>query len=206
MARFLLVHGAWHGGWCWAEVADGLRARGHDVEAPDLPCDEVGLTVHDYAARLPAGAEILVGHSLGAQTVALLDAPVRVYLGGLLPVENVYRDAFSPTFGGAVRDELGRSYWPDAETCHAGMYPDCTRAQSDRAFAQLRRQAPVDTVVAPFRPEDVIVATLRDGAIDPQWQLRVARENGVRTIELDSGHSPFITQPDELAALLHDLA
>ena len=44
MARFVLVHGAWHGAWCWREVADGLERRGHVVETPHLPCDEPGLS------------------------------------------------------------------------------------------------------------------------------------------------------------------
>ncbi|MFZ3249884.1 MAG: alpha/beta fold hydrolase, partial [Pseudolabrys sp.] len=33
---FVLVHGAWHGGWCWRRVADRLRARGHRVFTPTL--------------------------------------------------------------------------------------------------------------------------------------------------------------------------
>ena len=36
MATFVLVHGAWHGGWCWRDVAAALRADGHDVLAPTL--------------------------------------------------------------------------------------------------------------------------------------------------------------------------
>src|SRR6202521_3420077 len=31
---FVLVHGAWHGGWCWRRVADRLRAAGHQVFTP----------------------------------------------------------------------------------------------------------------------------------------------------------------------------
>ena len=33
---YVLVHGAWHGGWCWSKVAPLLRAEGHDVYAPTL--------------------------------------------------------------------------------------------------------------------------------------------------------------------------
>jgi hypothetical protein len=33
---FVLVHGAWHGGWCWRRVSDLLTARGHEVFAPTL--------------------------------------------------------------------------------------------------------------------------------------------------------------------------
>lgn len=36
MATFVLVHGCWHGAWCWRPVASLLRARGHDVHTPTL--------------------------------------------------------------------------------------------------------------------------------------------------------------------------
>jgi pimeloyl-ACP methyl ester carboxylesterase len=49
MARFVLVHGGWHGGWCFRRLAEELADRGHDVAAPDLPCEEIGLTPLDYA-------------------------------------------------------------------------------------------------------------------------------------------------------------
>jgi len=206
VARFLFVHGAWHGAWCFQLVVDALERRGHRAEAVDLPCDQVGLTQDDYAALVgPRPDTIVVAHSLGAQTVALLEARRRVYLGGLLPVQDAAPACFVPGFGGAVRDEQDRSYWPDADICAARMYPDCTRPQSDWAFAQLRPQARITSRAAPFGPGDVVIATMRDAAIDPDWQIRTARAHGARVIELDSGHSPFITQPDELAELLSSL-
>ena len=48
MATFALVHGAGDSGWYWHLVAPELRARGHDVVAPDLPAEASGLS--DYAA------------------------------------------------------------------------------------------------------------------------------------------------------------
>jgi hypothetical protein len=36
MTTFVLVHGAWHGGWCWRFVAPALRRAGHDVYTPSL--------------------------------------------------------------------------------------------------------------------------------------------------------------------------
>jgi hypothetical protein len=129
-----------------------------------------------------------------------------VYLAGLLPVVGAYADAFVPSFGGFVRDALDRSYWPDADTCAAFMYPDCTRGQSDWAFAQLRPQARISEAVASFGEGDVVIVTLRDAAIDAEWQIATARRCGARTIELDAAHSPFFTQPDELADLLDALA
>jgi pimeloyl-ACP methyl ester carboxylesterase len=207
MATFVLVHGAWHGAWCWREVASGLERRGHRVETPHLPCDAPGLSVEDCAAFVgPHPEAVVVGHSLGAQVVALVDAGVRVYLAGLLPTGPDRSGTFHANFGGFLRDELGRSYWPDADTCAAHMYPDCSRAQSDEAFAQLRRQSLLEPVAASLCEHDVVVATAKDAAIEPEWQVRKARAAGARVVEIDSGHSPFFTQPDELAELLDGLA
>jgi hypothetical protein len=86
------------------------------------------------------------------------------------------------------------------------MYPDCSREQSDWAFPQLRHQARLEPVPAPFGPGDVVIATLRDASVKADWQIDTARTHGARVIELDSGHSPFFTQPDELADVLGSLA
>jgi pimeloyl-ACP methyl ester carboxylesterase len=207
MATFVLVHGAWHGAWCWHEVGRELEARGHRVETPHLPCDEPGLSVEDCVAFVGSHPDaIVVGHSLGAQIVALVDAGTRVYLGGLLPTGHVASQAFHPRFGGFLRDELDRSYWPDADTCAACMYPDCTRAQSDAAFVQLRRQSRLEPVAAGLDQRDVVLATMRDLAIDPAWQVRTARAAGARLVEIETGHSPFLTHPGELADVLDGLA
>lgn len=60
MASFSLVHGSWHGGWCWDLVRVELEAHGHVVHAPDLPCEDVAAGVAEYAAAVPA-ADIVVG-------------------------------------------------------------------------------------------------------------------------------------------------
>jgi pimeloyl-ACP methyl ester carboxylesterase len=64
--RFVLVHGAWLGGWSWERLRPHLEARGHQILAPDLPCDTVGLTQDDYASLVgPQPGAVVVGHSLG---------------------------------------------------------------------------------------------------------------------------------------------
>jgi hypothetical protein len=206
MARFVLVHGAWHGAWCFSDVVRELQARGHAAAAVDLPCDEPGLTQHDYARLIgPQTDAIVVGHSLAGLTIPHLPARAHVYLGAVLPVAGAYGSAFVERFGGFVRDDLDRSYWPDADTCAAFMYPDCTRAQSDWAFERLRPQARILEEAAAFGDGDVVIATTRDEAVDGDWQVATARAHGARVIELDSGHSPFFTQPAELAAVLASL-
>jgi pimeloyl-ACP methyl ester carboxylesterase len=206
MARFVLVHGAWHGGWCFRSLSEELENRGHEVVAPDLPCEEVGLTPLDYAREVGSEPDaIVVGHSLGGLTIPHIEARARVYLAALLPVERVYDECFVEDFGGMVRDTSDRSYWPDSDTAAARLYPDCSRAQSDRAFAQLRRQARLAPIPASFGRGDVVIATMQDAAVDPGWQIRAGHDHGARVIELDSGHSPFFTQPDDLAAILSSL-
>ena len=207
MARFLFVHGAWHGGWCFEALQRELEARGHAVEAPDLPCDEPGLTQLDYARAIgPQPDTVVVGHSLGGLTIPFVEARVRVYLAALLPVEHLDESTFADGFGGFLRDELGRSYWPDADIAFAKLYPDCARAQSDAAFARLRPQAPIDAIVRPGSQHDVVIATLRDAAIAPAWQLEAGAAYAGRVLTLDAGHSPFFTHPVELADLLQSVA
>jgi pimeloyl-ACP methyl ester carboxylesterase len=204
--RFVLVHGAWHGGWCFEALGRELTALGHEVSAPDLPCDDISQTQYDYAALVgPQPDAIVVGHSLGGLTASLVEARAHVYLAAILPIENVYSESFAEGFGGSARDEQGRSYWPDLETARTRLYPDCTDEQAAWAYPRLRPQAPVTPQIGSFGPDDVSIACLRDGAVDPAWQVRAGREHVGRVLELDAGHSPFLTQPAELAALLASL-
>src|SRR5690242_14652540 len=77
MATFLLIHGAWHGAWCWHKVTPLLSAAGARVLAPDLPSMGADITppavitldywarfVADLAAREPEPVT-LVAHSRG---------------------------------------------------------------------------------------------------------------------------------------------
>ncbi|MEL0250881.1 MAG: alpha/beta fold hydrolase, partial [Novosphingobium sp.] len=86
MAGFVLIHGSWHGGWCFDPVAEILRARGHTVIAPTLPgmggtADEMAAVTlegwGDFAAQhcrdLKAqgiGPVVLGGHSRGGLVVS----------------------------------------------------------------------------------------------------------------------------------------
>jgi pimeloyl-ACP methyl ester carboxylesterase len=108
MTRYVLVHGSWHGGWCWDKVAAGLQALGHEVTAVDLPgrgatpaqggpfwglrtnlADSVNTVL--AAIRAANTPVVLVGHSLGgvAVTQAAEDASEHikslVYLTAMLP-------------------------------------------------------------------------------------------------------------------------
>lgn len=56
----ILIHGAWHGGWCWDEVKENLEANGLHVTAPTMPGHENGddrseIQLSDYIDRIGPG-------------------------------------------------------------------------------------------------------------------------------------------------------
>ena len=113
MATFVLVHGAWHGGWCWEKVVPLLEAAGHAVYAPTLTglaeraaelSPDVGLDTHiqDVTALLQEKnlyGVILVGHSYGGMVITgVVDAvPERI-------AHLVYLDTFVPRDGESMAD------------------------------------------------------------------------------------------------------
>jgi pimeloyl-ACP methyl ester carboxylesterase len=82
MATFILVHGAFHGAWCWERLIPALQQRGHFARAIDLPGMGADVrpasmgTLANYAAhvvdaaRSEAEKPIIVGHSLGGATIS----------------------------------------------------------------------------------------------------------------------------------------
>jgi pimeloyl-ACP methyl ester carboxylesterase len=113
MKNFVLVHGAWHGGWCWRRVADLLAAKGHRVFAPTLTGlgershlldAEVGLDTHITDVVNVIKWErledvVLVGHSYAGFIIAGAAEKIGPAIGSL-----VYLDAFMPENGGAMMD------------------------------------------------------------------------------------------------------
>lgn len=200
MATFSLVHGAWHGGWCWDFVRAELRARGHIVHAPDLPCEDVAAGVEEYAAVVPA-ADIVVGHSLGGYTIPLVEARTHVFLTA--GVGGSIGSVLAPGFGdGQLRDELGRSYYPDPAVGAAELqYPP----EYVGLASKLRRQAPLNGEAVAVENAAYIVCA-RDAVIRPEGQRHLARDVlRVEPLELDAGHSPMLECPEKLAVLLDAL-
>jgi pimeloyl-ACP methyl ester carboxylesterase len=80
MTTFALVHGAWHGAWCWEQLTPLLQQAGHDVVTMDLPIEDGAATFDTYADVVCAAIDgrgedvVLVGHSMSGATVALVAA------------------------------------------------------------------------------------------------------------------------------------
>jgi pimeloyl-ACP methyl ester carboxylesterase len=121
---FVLVHGTWHGGWCWKWVAERLRAEGHRVIAPTMTgCGErrhligpeVNLSIHveDVVNAIEfAGLDdfVLVGHSFAGLTITGVADRLRSAVRRI-----IFFDALIPTDtrnAGVTRDpETGE--WPE---------------------------------------------------------------------------------------------
>ncbi len=108
MACFVLVHGAWHGGWCWRDVAKILRKRGHDVftptltglgershlMSPDIDMNTHILDVVNVIEWEELDDVILVGHSYGGNVITGVADRIKDRLRHV-----VYLDAFIPEDG-----------------------------------------------------------------------------------------------------------
>lgn len=82
MSTYVLIHGAWHGSWCWDRVVPLLEKEGHKVEAPDLPghgkdatpIREVSLQAYaDSVCKIldaQSDPVVLVGHSMGGIVIS----------------------------------------------------------------------------------------------------------------------------------------
>lgn len=214
---FALVHGGAHGAWCWERLVPELAAAGHRSVAMDLPCEDETAGAAEYADVVVQALDdvdtpiVLVAHSLGGLTAPLVASivPVRltVFVCGLLPVP-----------GKSFRDQQESE--PDIMFPYRGgppglrdrFYHRCAPADADRAMRRLRRQALRPFVELsplerwPAGPAAYVLCT-EDRACNPDWSRRAVPERlGIEPIELSgSDHSPFLSRPADLAAILLDL-
>ncbi|OLT13288.1 hypothetical protein BJF78_22445 [Pseudonocardia sp. CNS-139] len=232
MARFVLVHGAWHGAWCWAGQIDTLRRRGHDAVAVSLPSDEVGAGAAEYArvvadAVREPGGDVVVGHSLAGLALplvpGLVDVRALVYLAALLPRpgmswrEQLVQDRpmtdwfLAEALPHQARDAQGRSSWPP-HTAVELFFHDCAPDVAAAAAARLRPQALTPVVeTSPLTAfpgvASAYVGCRADRGISGAWAAAAARERlGVDVTWIPGSHSPFLAAPDGLAAVLERLA
>ena len=226
----VLVHGAWHGAWCFDRVVPVVQDAGVAVRAVDLPGTGFDADVAQVRRALDAidGEVVLVGHSYGGAVVTEggVHASVRhlVFLCAFAISE-------SESCGNAVaaepdvasithhdRPDLGAAMIPHedgtstltrtgAREC---LYSDVDDATFEWAYAQLRAQrndslsAQPRAVAWRSRPSTYVVCT-EDLGVHPDLQRIMARRC-TETVEWPTGHSPFASRPDLVADLLIDIA
>jgi pimeloyl-ACP methyl ester carboxylesterase len=232
MTTFALVHGAWHGSWCWEQLTPLLQQAGHDVVAMDLPSEAGTATFDTYADVVCAALDgrgddvVLVGHSYGGNTVPLVATrrPIRhlVYLCAMIP--DIGRSLFdqlsdelemlNPVYeqGLSVPDERLRQVWSDLDIACAVFYGECDEPTKRAALGRLRPQSVYPALqpcsLAEFPDvQTTYVVCSDDQMLRPEWSRRTARDRiGAELIELPGDHSPFYSRPSGLADVLVGLA
>jgi pimeloyl-ACP methyl ester carboxylesterase len=233
MATIVLVHGAWHGGWCWERIVAPLRDAGHDALVPTLTglgdrahliSPLVGLDTHveDVVACMDyAGCKdvVLVGHSYGGQVIAGVATRRPDSIGCL-----VYLDAFVPDDGDCAIDlqppEIARHYRESVQERGFGWLIPPRSLQvlgvsdpADIAWLEQRlKPHPFKTYTdpAPVSAESLAVPSV---FIECTSWMRVFESSAKRAAsrgwpvrELETGHEAMVTASDELAAVLDELA
>ncbi len=228
MATFVLIHGAYQGGWIWSPVTEQLRSQGHRVYAPSLDgCAEraaqvrPGITTETHAQELvdllryeDLDEVILVGTSSGGMVLARIAELARERVRRI-----VFADALALFDGEKIRDIV---------TAPAEVSNDVATGPTQERMATTL-QASMDAELAAWAAErfglhpsaifnqPVVLDAFWEQSWDASviWcrqapnpgeahQRRCAETLGARWHELDTGHYPMLSTPDELTRLILD--
>lgn len=217
---FVLVHGAGDVGWYWHLVEQRLRDRGHDVVAPDLPCDDDNAGLEDYVRTVEQAiggrdSLVVVGQSFGGYAATLLAArrPVRalVLVAAMVPAPGERPDDWFANTGWeealadqARRDEgrTGSSDPPDP------FYHDVPDALAEEARTRERYQSPTPgrrpwpLDAWPDVPTRFVLCS-QDRFFPAAFMRRVVADRlGIVPDEIAAGHCVALSRPHELADLL----
>lgn len=207
MTAFVLIHGAGDVGWYWHLVAARLRERGHDTVAPDLPVDDDSAGLPDYADAVVAAAGdrtdlVLVAQSLGAFVAPLvcdrLPVALLVLVAPMIPAPG---EAPADYWTNTRYQDEPRERYDGVDLFYQDVPPELVAEARSRARGQseARLSEPSPLRAWPDVPTRVLLCR-DDRLMPPRFLRRVARERlGVTPDEIDGGHTPALSRPDELA-------
>ncbi len=227
---YLLIHGCYKGGWIWQPVADRLQAAGHRVYHPSLDgCGErsgslrPGITIGSQAremARLLMMEDLrdvhLVATSNGGNVALTTAALARERVARITLVDAVVlypgerlKDAFPDRPG---REEPFESdgvsvpiMWP--ATGDYGVGPELAAWESERSTRQpvaMMNGVMEDCGFWNHHWPVTMICCKRSENPGEAHQRRAAERLQAKWLELDTGHLPFLSVPDELTAMLLD--
>jgi pimeloyl-ACP methyl ester carboxylesterase len=227
MATYVLVHGAYQGGWIWQPVATRLRAAGHTVYAPTLDgCAErhdlvrAGITIETHAKEIAQllfyedlRDVVLVGTSAGGMVIVKAAEQARDRIArlafvdalALLPGERVDAIVKRPapnrvgelTTGPSREDAENRMFKDFEPKIRAWIIDRVT----PHPVAALEAPMPATTFWDHKWSALVVRCTRAVNPPEPH-QRRTAEKLGAKYVELDTGHYPMLSAPDELTKLL----
>lgn len=220
MATFALIHGGGDVGWYWHLVEAVLRQRGHDVVAPDLPCEDDTATLLDYADTVIKAIDerrnvIVVGQSYGGFTAALvagrLPVDALVFVAAMVPAPGEKpADWWENTgYRRAVEEQARRDGGlTGSEDRFVAYYHDVPRALAEEAISNERSESeaayndpwPLDSL--PAVPTRFVLCT-EDRCFPAPFMRRVVSERlSVVPDEIAAGHCVALSHPHDLANLL----
>jgi pimeloyl-ACP methyl ester carboxylesterase len=221
----VLVHGSFVGAWYWDPVAEGLRARGHDVTAVELAGDAGGsdpaavtlqAQIDDVVAAIDAAGApvVLVAHSAGGRpatgawdaardrvaAVVFFEAVAPYGSGGLaLPEERGQRAALALADPAAVE----RGYLDPPS--HLSMrYPG--RPLSPQSLAALHAPVPLIRGPLPDTPGAYVLGADSTAVFFRQYAPRLAQERGWTIYEIETGHDMVHDDADVVTRLIDELS
>lgn len=234
-ATVVLVHGAFHGAWCWERVVPLLEARGVPVVAIDLPGHGGDRAapgdLYSHADALHAvlegldGPVVVVGHSYGGAVISdgASGVPAVAHLVYLAALVADAGETVAAVMPGAVADgedvsQVSGAMGADADgflvidpqRAGSAFYADCSPEDVEFAVARLSPQNPA-TFAQPLRAAawrtvpSTYVVCSEDRAVSVAFQRALATRTTDR-VEMSTSHSPFFSAPKVLADLLADIA
>lgn len=236
MTTFVLLHGSWHGAWCWHKIFPRLEAAGHRAVVPDLPGRgrtpalplAVGLEtmVKSVARLLPStGKTTVVVHSrygIVASTLAERfpdKIGQTIYLASfMLPhrkrVIDYLPDHQSKLTGYVQVNRLALCDWLDPAAYKEALYADCSEADVGLARTLLVREPSRPALTRLTLREDnygrvprAYIRLTQDAAVSIELQDRLLNLGTVDRVEsIDAGHSAYFSKPDELTATILKLS
>ena len=210
MTTFAFIHGAGDVGWYWHLVEAELRGCGDETLAPDLPIEDDGAGLSDYATTVVDAIRdrrdvVVVGQSFGGYVAPLVAERVAarliVLVAGMIPSPGESAEAMFDTTGWEP-EHLEDS------SARAVFYQDVPAALADEAISRGRRQSdtpgrqPWPLARWPDIPTRFVLCR-DDRFFPPRWLRPLVRDRlGIEPDEIDSGHCPALSRPRELAELL----
>ena len=234
MSTYVLVHGAWHGGWCWKRVRKALEARGHEVFTPTLTgvadrshllSAQVDLETHIAdIVNLIRWEEIsdvvLCGHSYGGFVISGAADRIADRIAAL-----VYLDAFVPENGQSLYDtlppEMRNRQIEAARASGEGWKIPPIPAEAFHVNARdvewVNRQCtpqPLATFQQPLRltgavdkiRNRIFILASGWGPSPFQQHYEKAQAAGWKTVAMECGHDVMLDLPEELARELAGVA
>lgn len=234
MSTYVLVHGAWHGSWCWKRVRKALQAQGHEVFTPTLTglgershllSPRVNLETHiDDVVNLIRWEElsnvVLCGHSYGGAVISGVADRVPDRIGAL-----IYLDAFLLDGGRSVHDEVppkDRNAQLEGARLHGEGWkvppiPAAGFNVNAKDAAWVDRQCTMQPLAAfqqalrlsgkmdAVKDVTYVVATGYEGSpFMPSCER--AKAKGWKTLSVACGHDVMLDMPEELTTILLNAA